>query len=350
MKYKSPYKGVDTSKVVCLATNESSYPLSQDIQESLYKEINFTNRYPKVDNEELKQLIADRYNVKSENILIGAGSDELITLTALKFVNNGDNTIMSDPSFFRYKDLTELAGGNCRLVKGKNFCHDLKAMKDSIDAKTKIVFICNPNNPTGTFISNEEIESFVKDIPKDVIVVIDEAYFDFVYPRKLQSSVKFIDKYPNIIVFRTFSKFFALAALRIGYAVGNKDVIESVNKLRSPYNVNSLAQAAAIEVLKKSDFFDNVYYEEIEKERTYYYDSFKTLDIEYIPSQANFVFAKFGKECEKWCEELQNLNIIIRPCRMFGYPEYVRISIGNSEENKRLIEALENIVNRANEE
>lgn len=344
MKYKSPYKGVDTSKVICLATNENSYALSQDIQESLYKEINFTNRYPKIDNDELKQLIADRYNVKSENIIIGAGSDELITLTALKFVNNGDNTIMSDPSFFRYKDLTELAGGKCKLVKGTDFCHDLKAIEESIDDKTKIIFICNPNNPTGTFITSEEIESFVKDIPRDVIVVVDEAYFDFVYPKTNESSVKLIDKYPNVLVFRTFSKFFGLAALRIGYAIGNKNVIEGINGLRSPYNVSSLAQTAAIEVLRNSDFFDNIYYEEINKERQYYYDSFKELDIEYIPSQANFIFAKLGKECEKWCEQLQNSNIIIRPCRMFGYAEYVRISIGNPFENKKLIEVLKTII------
>lgn len=350
MKYKSPYKGVDTSNVICLATNENSYALSQDIQERLYKEINFTNRYPKIDNEELKQLIADRYNVKSDNIIIGAGSDELITLTALKFVNNGDNTIMSDPSFFRYKDVTELAGGNCKLVKGTDFHHDLKAIKESIDDKTKIVFICNPNNPTGTFIPSAEIESFVKDIPKDIIVVVDEAYFDFVYPKTNQSSVKLIEKYPNVLIFKTFSKFFGLAALRIGYAIGNKNVIEGINRLRSPYNVSSLAQAAAIEVLKNNDFFDNIYYEEIRKERQYYYDSFKELDIEYIPSQANFIFAKFGEECEKWCEQLQSSNIIIRPCRMFGYTEYVRISIGNEAENKILIEVLKNIINKVNVE
>lgn len=350
MKYKSPYKGIDTSKVICLATNENSYSLSQDIQESLYKEINFTNRYPKVNNEELKQLIADRYNVQPENIIIGAGSDELIMLTSLRFVGNGDNTIMSDPSFFRYKDLTELAGGNCKLIEGSNFCHDLNAMRESIDNNTKIVFICNPNNPTGTFIPIEEIEAFVKNISKDIIVVVDEAYFDFAYPKTIQSSITLIDKYPNVLVFRTFSKFFGLAALRIGYAIGNKDVIESINSLRSPYNVSSLAQAAAIEVLKNNDFFDNVYYEEINKEREYYYNSFKELGIEYIKSQANFIFVKFGECCEEWCEKLQQSNVIIRPCRMFGYPEYARISIGTPTENKRLIEVLENIINKVNME
>ncbi len=346
MKYKSPYKGVDTSNVICLATNENSYALPQEIQERLYEEINFTNRYPKIDNEKLKQLIANRYSVKSENIVIGAGSDELLTLTALKYVDNGENTIMSDPSFFRYKDITELARGNCKLVKGTSFCHDLGAMKKSIDDKTKIVFICNPNNPTGTFISSEEIESFVKAVPENIIVVVDEAYFDFVYPKSNQSSVKLIDKYPNVLVFRTFSKYFGLAGLRIGYAIGNENVIEGINRLRSPYNVSSLAQAAAIEVLKNNEFFDNTYYEEVNRERQFYYDAFKELDIEYIPSQANFIFAKFGDICEGWCEQLKNSNIIIRPCRMFGYPDYVRISIGNRAENMMLVEALNKIIKK----
>ncbi len=346
MKYKSPYKGVDTSNVICLATNENSYALPQEIQEKLYEEINFTNRYPKIDNEKLKQLLADRYNVKSENIVIGAGSDELLTLTALKYVDNGENTIMSDPSFFRYKDITELAGGNCKLVKGTNFCHDLEAIKESIDDKTKIVFICNPNNPTGTYISSEEIESFVKSVPENIIVVVDEAYFDFVYPKTNQSSVKLIDNYPNVLVFRTFSKYFGLAGLRIGYAIGNENVIEGINRLRSPYNVSSLAQTAAIEVLKNNGFFDNTYYEEINRERQFYYDAFKEIDIEYIPSQANFIFAKFGDICEEWCEQLKHLNIIIRPCRMFGYPEYVRISIGNHAENMMLVQALNKIIKK----
>lgn len=346
MKYHSPYKGLNKEEVVCLATNENPYALPASIQERLMTQISTTNRYPKVDNESLRQLIAQRHQVEAKNIVIGAGSDELITYTALKFVNPGDNTVMANPSFFRYKDLTELAGGTCKLVTGNHFCHDLGAMKESIDEHTKIVFLCNPNNPTGTFIPVEEIEAFVKEIRKDIVVVVDEAYFDYVYPKETLSSITLIQKYPNVLVFRTFSKYFALAGLRIGYAVGNEEVIAGLNAIRSPYNVNTIAQAAAIEVLKSSEYFDKTYYEEIQEERLAYYKAFNKLGTEYIQSQANFIFARLGESCEKICENLKKYNLIVRPCAMFGYPEYIRVTIGSPDENRKFLMALEEVLDK----
>lgn len=345
MKYKSPYSGVDLTKMVCLATNENPYGLQKNITDILSKYLKDVNRYPKVNNEQLKELIAERYNLTKENVVITAGSDELIIYSSLNFVTVGDNTLMCTPSFFRYKQATEIAGGKCKLVDCSNFGYDLNAMKDSIDEKTKMIFICNPNNPTGTFLKAEEIDEFIGSISKDIIVVVDEAYFDFVYPKTLKSSVSLINKYKNLIVFKSFSKYFGLAGLRIGYALGDKEVISAINSLRSPYNVNSLAQIAAMEILKEPEFFDTTFYEEINSQREYLYNSFKELKLEFIPSQANFVFVRFGSKCNQICEALKNANYIIRPCAMFGYPEYVRISLGTPNENKGFIDALTNILN-----
>lgn len=342
MQYNSPYHGIDKNNAICLATNENPYGLPKDIQNELCKLLESTNRYPNVENALLKEKIANKYSVDPQNVLIGAGSDELLMLITIKHVYKGDNTIMSDPSFFRYKDLTELAGGKCKLVKGKNFHHDLDEIRKCIDDKTKIVFICNPNNPTGTMIRAEKIEMFINTLPKGILVVVDEAYFDFVYPKDSKSSIELINRFSNLIVLRSFSKFFALAALRIGYAIANKELISVINAIRSPYNVNSIAQAAAISVLDKPGFYDNTYLE-VQQEKKYYYDFFSQSGIEYIPSQANFIFVDFGEKCEELCEDLKAFNIAVRPCRMFGYPNYARITIGSPEENKRVIASLASI-------
>ncbi|SFR87849.1 histidinol-phosphate transaminase [Anaeromicropila populeti] len=344
MEYKSPYKGVNQKDMVCLATNENSHGLSEKIYEEICNDLKSVNRYPKVSNGDLKQLIANRHGLMAENVVLGSGSDELILYIALKYVKPGDNTIMANPSFFRYKDVTEIAGGSCKLVDCINFEHDLETMKSQIDDKTKIVFLCNPNNPTGTFMPIEKIEDFVKDVSPEIMIVVDEAYFDFVAPRETVSAASLLEKYSNIIVLRTFSKFFALAGLRIGYAVGCEAHIKGLDAMRSPYNVNSIAQAAALKVLEHLDELTNQFYEEINTEREYYYSMLDQLNISYIPSSANFIFIKFGKDCLKMCEQLKDNGIIIRPCDMFGYPEYVRITIGTREENEKLFAALKNII------
>lgn len=348
MKYKSPYAGVEASKMICLATNENPYGTQDKIVHVLSNALKTVNRYPKVNNEKLKEMIAERYNLTKDNVVVTAGSDELIIYSALKFVDNGDNTLMATPSFFRYKQATEIAGGQCKLIESTNFCHDLAAMKENIDEKTKMVFICNPNNPTGTFLTAEEIDNFISSISSNIIVVVDEAYFDFVYPKTLKSSVSLINKHKNLIVFKSFSKYFGLAGLRIGYALGDAEIISSLNSLRSPYNVNSLAQLAAMEILKDTSFFDDTLYAEINSQREYLYEAFKKLDLEYIPSQANFVFVKFGNNCNEICEKLKVANLIVRPCAMFGYPEYVRISLGTPAENKELVDALTKIISGEN--
>jgi len=346
MKYNSPYQGINSNNAIYLATNENPYELPKDIQQELSRTLSLVNRYPKVENGELKEKIASVHKIKPENIVIGAGSDELLMLIVMNYVGNSDNTIMANPSFFRYKQLTEFAGGDCRLVNCKDFYHDLDAMKKEIDEKTKIIFICNPNNPTGTMLSTDEIEVFVKNIPSHVVVVIDEAYFDYVYPRDSKSGIELINQFPNIIVLRSFSKFFALAGLRIGYAVGSEKVIKKINGIRSPYNVNSIAQSAAIMMMDNDIFNENIY-SEMQNEKQFIYNAFDQVGVKYFPSQANFIFVEFGDRCEEWCAKLKEHNIVIRPCGMFGYPNYARITIGTPQENKVVVDVLIKMISLA---
>lgn len=343
MNYKSPYANVKASNMICLATNENPHSLPEKVISDISQGLQKLNRYPKVDNPVLREKIAKRLNVTKENVMVASGSDELIVLTAIRYVRKNDSTIMADPSFFRYKQATEMLNGSCDLVSCKNFVHDLSAMKSQINERTKVVFICNPNNPTGTFINCEEIDEFIASVPKDLIVVVDEAYFDFVYPKNTPSAISLIGKYENLIVLRTFSKYFALAGIRVGCAIGDAKTISELSKMRSPYSVNSLAQIAAESVLDNSEYFDDIFYKEVLEEKEYMYNELSDLGLNYVKSQANFIFAEFGPECEKWCNSLADKGIIIRPCAMFGFPNHVRITIGSHQENELLIKELKNL-------
>lgn len=344
MAYQSPYHGVNTESMLRLATNENSHPLAEKIVNELTKGLYNVNRYPNVVNDELKELIAKKHKVNKENVVISSGSDELLVLSSLKYISKGDNSIMCVPSFFRYKEATELAKGICKTVECDNFQYNLQGILDSIDDRTKIIFICNPNNPTGTFIAPHIIEDFLKKVRKDIIIVIDEAYFDFVYPEDTTSSITLINKYKNIFVLRTFSKFYGLAGLRVGYGIANINLIKDIESIRPQYNVNSIAQQAASLVLTNNNKEYYNYYLEIVNEREYYYNEFKALNLKFYSSQANFIFVHFGEKAQKWIDQLKQKGIIIRPCAMFGYPEYVRITIGTHEENQKLITVLKSII------
>lgn len=344
MKYSSPYYGVDPKKTIYLASNDNPYSIPEKVQKKLAKTLNNTNRYPMVYNVELEDKLSRIHGLKSDNIILGAGSDELLTLLALKYINAGDNTIMCRPSSQRYKEITEFVGGICKQVEHKNFYHDLDAMAQAIDDNTKIVFISNPNNPTGTLLSVDDIEAFIKTVPSNVLVVVDESCFDFVFPKETKSSIELISKYNNLIILRTLSKYYALAGLRIGYAISNPKVTDEIDSVKSPYNVSSIAQEAAILMLGETGFTEK-YYNEVQTEKQLYYDNLKELNLEYIPSHSNYIFVKFGDNCAEWCKKLKDLNVIVRHCAIFGYPEYVRISIGSNHENRYLLNVLTEMIN-----
>ncbi len=343
MKYSSPYEKINTNNALYLATNENPNPLPSNIQEILTKKLNFTNRYPKVNPQDLIKKIAGKHRVDPDNIILGSGSDEILMFISLMYIQKNCNTIMSNPSFFRYKQLTELLGGICKLTDNKDFKHDLDKMYQAIDSKTKIIFICNPNNPTGTLILKDELETFLNKVPKDILITMDEAYFDYVDKNISTTSINLINKYKNLVVLRTFSKFYALAGLRIGYAIADQRIISTLYKSKSPYNNNSISQEAASLILDCPQFELDTYTANL-KGRDLYYDLFDKYNISYIKTQSNFIFVNFENNCQTICSTLEDNGIFVRNCALFGYPTYIRITIGNHNENEKLILLLDKII------
>jgi histidinol-phosphate aminotransferase len=345
MTYISPYHGLNNDNVLRLATNENSHELCMNLVSDLQKKLPYVNRYPNVINDILQENIAKKHFVDKENIIIGSGSDELIVLAAMLYIERGNNALMCSPSFFRYAQVTKLMHGECKMVKCINYKYNLNGLLDNIDPFTRIIFICNPNNPTGTFIKTMEIEQFLARVPNNILVIVDEAYFDFVFPKTHSASV-LINKYHNLLVLRTFSKFYALAGLRIGFGISNKDVIVKFVAARSQYSVNAIAQEAALAVLNLPDeYFDN-YYKEIVEEREYLYLQLDSLSVHYYQSQANFIFVNFGGKCKEIIDGLRHGGVIVRPCAMFNCPTFARITIGTHSENEKVIYILSKLLNK----
>ncbi|PWC10260.1 histidinol-phosphate transaminase [Brenneria corticis] len=339
--YISPYKKDHNGSLIKLATNENPYATHVEFVSSLEKDLFNINRYPETDSLEIKSMLGSLHGVANENIILGAGSDELITLIAMSYIAKDEYSIMSNPSFFRYKQATENVGGYCSLVNARNFNHDLELMAMAIKEETKVVFLCNPNNPTGTFIYLDEIEAFIKKVPKSVLVVVDEAYFEYVENSRNETSINLVRSHDNLIILRSFSKFYGLAGLRIGYAIAQNEIIKRLYKYKSPYSVNSLAISAVKTILPHHEsYFVSQYLANFKREKKFFYQELDGLNIDYIPSQANFVFANFSEKMPSLSLFLSARNIAIRNCEMFGYPQYARITIGSESENKKLFSAI----------
>ncbi|MCL2891681.1 histidinol-phosphate transaminase [Brenneria tiliae] len=339
--YISPYKKDHNGNLIKLATNENPYATRMEFVSSLEKDLFNINRYPETDSLEIKFMLRNIHGIDDENIILGAGSDELISLIAMSYIAKDEHSIMSNPSFFRYKQATENMGGCCSLVNSKSFSHDLELMGLEIKENTKIIFLCNPNNPTGTFISLDKIEDFIKKVPKSVLVVVDEAYFEYVENSQSETAINLVNSYANLIVLRSFSKFYGLAGLRVGYAIAQKEIIKKLYKYKSPYSVNSLALAAVKTILPHHEsYFISQYLASFKREKEFFYQELDALNIDYIPSQANFVFANFSEKMTSLLLFLSARNIAIRNCEMFGYPQYARITIGSESENKKLFSAI----------
>jgi len=341
-KYTSPYNALHNDNVIRMATNENPYTTNKDFIPSLLNELININRYPDVELTELRNQLAMMHSVDDANIILGAGSDEIITMITMSHITPGDETIMSDPSFFRYKQATENMGGICHMIKSIGYHHDLIAMRNAISSKTKIIFICNPNNPTGTFIPLDEIECFLSKVPNSILVVVDEAYFEYVENNKFSTSINLIKKHSNLIILRSFSKFYGLAGLRVGYALSSPNHISQLNPYKSPYNINSIAIAAATIALENHErYFLKNYLKNFIEEKRFFYKKFRELNIEYIPTQSNFILVDFADKTNALTDYLKSKNIAIRSCEMFNLPRHVRITIGSKEDNIRLFSEIE---------
>ena len=334
--------GLDEATIVKLASNENPFGVPESSKQAMAQAAAELGRYPDANGFELKAALSTRYDVPADWITLGNGSNDILEIAAHAFVQKGESVVFSQYSFAVYALATQGVGGRAIVVPAVNYGHDLDAMAAAIEADTRLVFVANPNNPTGTFIGAGEIEAFLNKVPGNVIVVLDEAYNEYLAPEHQFESANWVRKYPNLIVSRTFSKAYGLAGLRVGFAIAQPAVTDLMNRIRQPFNVNSLAQAAAIAALNDKEFLakgaENNFagYRQLTA-------AFDELGLEYVPSFGNFVLVRVGDDDGAGARvnlALLKQGVIVRPVAAYGLPQWLRISIGLPEENATFIDAL----------
>ncbi len=301
------------------------------------------SRYPDGNGFKLKQLLANQLNVKSENITLGNGSSEILELVARTFVTPENQVIFSEHAFAVYPILTQAVGAEAVITPAKDWGHDLDAMRDAVTDRTRLIFVSNPNNPTGTWLTSDQLHKFLSSIPDHVFVLVDEAYFEYVEEVDYPSSIKWIDEFPNLVVTRTFSKIHGLAGLRIGYGISHPEVAEFLNRVRQPFNSNSVALAAAEAALQDSDHIKK----SVETNTAglkQLIAAFEKLGLKYIPSVGNFICVEFDRDGLGIYEALLHKGMIVRPIAVYGMPNHLRVTIGNEEENTQFIQSLNEVL------
>ena len=330
------------TEVIKLASNENPLGCSPKAIEAINEAVQNLALYPDGNCTLLKKALSDKLKLSENQVILSSGSDEMVDLIAKTFVNKGDEVIMADITFPRYIATTKMMGGKPVIVPLKDWTYDLDGMLNKITEKTKLIWLCNPNNPTGTMFNEEKLINFLDKVPQNIVVVYDEAYNEYVtkedYPK---DSISLLKKYPNILILRTFSKIYGLAALRVGYTMASEEIIENINKIRGPFNVNSLAQAAALAALEDQDFIKESY--RVNKEgKEYLYDEFNKMNLEFAPSETNHIFVNVQRNGSEVFIELQKKGMIIRP--MVG--TWIRVSIGTMEQNKVFIKLLKELLDK----
>ena len=331
--------GLDERSIVKLASNENPRGIGPRTRAAIEAAIGEIARYPDGNGFELKQALARRYGVDMGSIVLGNGSNDVLELVAAAFLGPGRAAVFSQHCFAVYPLATQARGARSIVVPAKDYGHDLEAIAKAIDDETYVAWIANPNNPTGTFARYEEIEAFLKRVPERVLAVLDEAYNEYLAPELRGDTVKLIKRHPNLIVTRTFSKAYGLAGLRVGYALAHASVADVMNRVRQPFNVNSVALAAAAAALDDMEFVARSYAENLQGMRQLE-DGAKLLGLDYIPSYGNFITMRVGKAAETY-KRLLRRGVIVRPVGGgYGLPEHLRVTIGTARENERFLNAL----------
>jgi histidinol-phosphate aminotransferase len=331
--------GLEERSIVKLASNENPRGIGPRTRAAIEAAIGEIARYPDGNGFELKQALARRYHVDMGAIVLGNGSNDVLELMALAFLGPGRAAVFSQHCFAVYPLATQARGARSIVAPAKKFGHDLEAMAKAIDDETYVVWIANPNNPTGTFVRHEEIEAFLKRVPERVLVVLDEAYNEYLPAELRGDSVKLLKRHPNLVITRTFSKAYGLAGLRVGYALAHPSVADVMNRVRQPFNVNSVALTAARAALDDMEFVARSYAENLQGLR-HLEEGSSALGLDYIPSHGNFLTIKVGKAGDIY-KRLLRRGVIVRPVGGgYGLPEHLRVTIGTAEENERFLSAL----------
>jgi histidinol-phosphate aminotransferase len=331
--------GVHPDSIIKLASNENPLGPSLKAIEAMHASLENAQLYPDGGSFYLREALATRLGFTPENIILGNGSNEVIEFLGHAFLHRGDDVITSEYAFIAYKLIATLFGACTIEAPSRDYQQDIEAMLDAITPKTRVIFIANPNNPTGALISQDKIDKFMSRLPENIIVVFDEAYFEFI--DNPPDALQYVREDRNIVVLRTFSKIHGLAGLRIGYGVARSSLIAVLDKTRQPFNVNSIAHAGALAALK-----DEAHQREtkrvVDEGRAYLEEQFVAMKLHFVPGAANFIMVNVGDGAAVF-EKLLARKIIVRPLKGYQLPEWVRISVGTMEQNKQCIAALKEI-------
>lgn len=328
---------------VKLASNENPLGCSELAKAAIQAELAQVGLYPDGGGVELRAALAARHGIEPNRITLGNGSNDVLDMIARVFLASGYESLFSQYAFAVYPISSQAVGATLNIVPAKDYGHDLEEMLNRVGEKTRVIWIANPNNPTGTWLNGEELEGFIAAVPSNVIVVVDEAYIEYVDEPDYPDASQWLDKYPNLIVTRTFSKSYGLASLRVGYGLAHPDITDLLNRVRQPFNVNSMALAAAKAALEDQAFIQR----SVEMNRAGMAQmtrAFETMGLDYIPSVGNFITVDVGRPAGEVDQGLLRAGCITRPVANYGLPNHLRITIGTEPENSRVLAALQQVL------
>ena len=330
-------------EVIKMASNENALGPSPKAVLAIRKNLEKIHRYPDAGCHYLREKLCKVLKVKPESLVFGNGSDELLVFIARAFVGEGDEVLIADPTFLIYEIASQAENATVVKVPIKNFSYDLEGMRKKISSKTKLIFIANPDNPVGTYTSAKRLSAFLKLVPKHVLVVLDEAYYEFAAIKKdYPDSLSLLDSYKNLVVTRTFSKAYGLSGLRVGFAIADPSIVAALGKVREPFNVNLLAQVAAVAALDDKEHLKKTV-DMVEEGRRYLSEELRNLGCDLVETATNFILADLKMDAAKIYEKLLRAGVIVRPMAVWGLPSFIRVTIGRSRENRFLVQALKKI-------
>jgi histidinol-phosphate aminotransferase len=349
-----PYKGgkpasdlkreIGVDEVYKFASNESPIGPSPKAIDAVREAVLESNRYPDSGCYYLREKLAGKLGVSMDEIVVGRGANELVLVASMVAIDPGDEVVIADPTFITYAIAARIMGGVPVFVPSVDYRHDLKSMAQKIGPKTKIIYVCNPNNPTGTMVTRGEVEELMAAVPDNVLVVFDEAYYEYITDPEYPQTLQYVREKRNVLVLRTFSKVYSLAGLRVGYGIAKPEIIEYFNRVRLPFNVTQVAQAAAMASLDDPD--------QVPKARAvndegmiYLRENLERIGLEVVPdSRTNFLLVNLRRDGVEVCRRLEEMGLILRPMKAFRLTdEYVRVTVGLPHENERLVQGLEKI-------
>ncbi|MFA5090448.1 MAG: histidinol-phosphate transaminase [Candidatus Omnitrophota bacterium] len=328
-------------EIIKLASNENPLGVSPMVISAIKKNIKGLNRYPDSQGFYLKRRLARYWSIDPAGIALGNGSDELIDIIIKTFVEEDENIITADTTFLEYEISSLVNNRKVITAPLRYFKYDLPAIRKRVDKKTKLIFIANPNNPTGTYVTHYELSDFILGLPENVVVVLDEAYDAFIDVNDFPKSQSYLNN-KNIIILKTFSKAYGLAGLRLGYCLGKPEFVYYMEKVRQPFNVNSLAQVAAIAALDDRKFFEKTRKAVLEGKR-FLYEALSRQGVGYVPSVANFILIDTGRDSAGVFKDMLRFGVIVRDMKQYGLKNFIRVTIGTSRENERFVKVLRKV-------